>query len=412
MSIRNTSRQSGGVGIKLKVDSRIKWLVITVLGIVGGYFFCIGAYMLFDKAMNGFLVDWFENHYVRTEWHALDGLGQGYYDKTILWWKVKASLLQALILLVTLWILTVRIASIMYATRQEKRIIQEIRQLIADYMRHDRESTEGFPDKYAAVSGQMAEIKAATRRHEQTLKEETTRKNDLITYLAHDLKTPLTSVIGYLNLLEEAPDMPEAQKAKYVHIVLDKAQRLESLINEFFEITRYNLQQIILEKEIVHLPFMLVQMADEFYPVLNAHGNTVKLELPSGQGGTDAGDKAYASADDITVYADAEKLARVFQNILKNAIAYSYPNTEIRIGCREMGNRVSVTFSNKGRTIPRQKLDSIFEKFFRLDEARATNTGGSGLGLAIARDIVSLHGGTVTAQSQDEETTFAVELPS
>lgn len=91
------------------------------------------------------------------------------------------------------------------------------------------------------------------QRHEQILKEEASRKNDLITYLAHDLKTPLTSVIGYLSLMDEAPDMPEAQKARYVHITLDKACRLEKLINEFFEITRYNLQQIILEKETIDL---------------------------------------------------------------------------------------------------------------------------------------------------------------
>ena len=110
------------------------------------------------------------------------------------------------------------------------------------------------------------------------LKEEGIRKNDLITYLAHDLKTPLTSVIGYLSLLDEVPDMPQAQKEKYIHITLDKANRLEKLINEFFEITRYNLQQIILEKEMVDLYYMLIQMSDEFYPILASHGNTITLQ--------------------------------------------------------------------------------------------------------------------------------------
>ena len=153
-------------------------------------------------------------------------------------------------------------------------------------------------------------------RKEESLKQEAQRKNDLITYLAHDLKTPLTSVIGYLTLLEEASDMPETQKEKYTHIALEKAQRLEGLIEEFFEITQYNLQNIFLEKEDLDLSYMLMQMAEEFYPVLAAHGNEVKLEIE----------------EDIHLHADPDRLARVFNNILKNAVAYSYPNTPILYG--------------------------------------------------------------------------------
>ena len=227
--------------------------------------------------------------------------------------------------------------------------------------------------------------------------------------------------------------MPDEQKARYVHIALDKAFRLEKLINEFFEITRYNLQQIVLEKETVDLEFMLVQMADEFYPVLQEHGNTVRLsfdgrEWNNKEGGAqeDNAENPAPSGDRQTIqtYADPEKLARVFNNILKNAVAYSYPGTEIsielgvtqeteaRAGVQGGPGRVTVAFSNHGRTIPRQRLDSVFEKFFRLDEARTTDNGGAGLGLAIAREIVTLHGGSITAQSENEVTVFTVELPA
>ena len=150
--------------------------------------------------------------------------------------------------------------------------------MIEDYMRHDREALEVFPQGYEEISVRIVEIKADMQRKEQMLREEASRKNDLITYLAHDLKTPLTSVIGYLSLMDEAPDMPASQRAKYVHITLDKALRLEKLIGEFFEITRYNLQTIALEKETVNLSFMLEQMTDEFYPLLSDHGNTIRLE--------------------------------------------------------------------------------------------------------------------------------------
>ena len=105
------------------------------------------------------------------------------------------------------------------------------------------------------------------------------RKNDLVMYLAHDIRTPLTSVIGYLSLLEEVPEMPIEQRAKYVHITLEKAQRLETLVNELFEIARYNLQQIPLEKEEIDLSYMLVQITDEFYPLLSARGNTFVFKM-------------------------------------------------------------------------------------------------------------------------------------
>lgn len=267
---------------------------------------------------------------------------------------------------------------------------------IQKYMSRDMDVSDVFPEKYLEVSVQIAEIKNRMQRNEQALKDEAQRKNDLITYLAHDLKTPLTSVIGYLSLLDEAPDMPAEQKAKYVHITLEKALRLEKLINEFFEITRYNLQQMVLEKETIDLSYMLVQMTDEFYPLLVANDNRIELHVD----------------EQLSVYGDSEKLARLFNNILKNAIAYSYPGTEIDVTAQEVHEQVVIAVRNHGKTIPAHKLETIFEKFFRLDEARRSNTGGAGLGLAIAKEIADLHGGTITAESDREVTTFRVTLPA
>ena len=214
-------------------------------------------------------------------------------------------------------------------------------------------------------------------------------------YLAHDIRTPLTSVIGYLDLLEEASDMPKEQQEKYIHITLEKALRLEKLINEFFEITRYNLQQIVLDKEPLDLSFMLMQLTDEFYPLLTSHGNTIELQ----------------AEEDLSVFGDSVKLARVFNNILKNAISYSYPNSPIKVCAGKREKDIIICFMNQGKTIPTEKLNAIFEKFFRMDEARSTNTGGAGLGLAIAKEIVTLHGGTINASSENELTTFTVTLP-
>ena len=222
------------------------------------------------------------------------------------------------------------------------------------------------------------------------------RKNDLVVYLAHDIKTPLTSVIGYLSLLQEAPDMPAAQRAKYTDITLDKAHRLEDLINEFFDITRFNLQHITLEKAPLRLDVMLAQLADEFYPALAAQNKTALVEVEPG----------------LTLYADPDKLARVLHNVLKNAVAYSDEGTQVRITAWKIGGDLYITIANQGRTIPPRQLESIFEKFFRLDEARSTNQGGAGLGLAIAKEIVTLHGGQISAQSESGCTTFTICLPA
>ena len=230
------------------------------------------------------------------------------------------------------------------------------------------------------------------REHDAKLAEQ--RKNEVVMYLAHDIKTPLTSVIGYLILLDEAPDMPREQKAKYVHITLDKAYRLEQLIDEFFEITRYNLQTITLTKKHIDLYYMLVQMTDEFYPQLAAKGKQVVLHV----------------SEDLTVFGDADKLARVFNNILKNATAYSKDDSVIDITANLSEDVVSIVFENDGN-IPKDKLATIFEQFYRLDDARSSDTGGAGLGLAIAKEIIVQHGGQIYAESNDNSTIFTVELP-
>ena len=392
MRILDTSRRFGGVDIKLKEHRKGKWLVVLLLA---GLAFSYLLYSFVDKAFNGQFLDWFSREYMQTYESRYGSSGQTMWITEPNWLKIKALLLVVLILMVSICLITAFFSAHFYARIKKKQTITHTSEMIQDYMAKEQKASDIFPKDYAEVSAQMSEIKNTMQKQEQTLKNEAQRKNDLIAYLAHDLKTPLTSVIGYLSLLDEVPDMPSEQKARYVHIALDKACRLERLINEFFEITRYNLQQIELEKETIDLYYMLVQMSDEFYPLLNAHGNTIELEVP----------------EDMTIYGDAMKLARVFNNILKNAIAYSYPNTEINVQAKETEENTVICFQNKGKTIPPQKLNAIFEKFFRLDEARRTEKGGAGLGLAIAKQIIHLHGGEIRAESEEEVTRFVLLLP-
>ena len=246
------------------------------------------------------------------------------------------------------------------------------------------------------IETRLNEIKQILKKQEQEVIEGEKKKNDLIVFLAHDLKTPLTSIVAYLTMLDSYQDMPEEERQRYTHIALEKSIRLGELISEFFEITKFNLQDIVLEPVELNLSMMLEQLADELYGVLREKNLTCEVE----------------AAEDMVVYGDADKLARVFDNILRNAVSYCYPNTKIRIQAEmtEEGNRI--VFSNRGKQIPKEQLGTIFEKFYRLDEARHSTTGGAGLGLAIAKEIVELHGGTIRAESDEEETRFIVTLPN
>lgn len=141
---------------------------------------------------------------------------------------------------------------------------------------------------------------------------------------------------------------------------------------------------------------MLQQMVEEFYPILSPAGKTAHVHVP----------------EDLILPGDPDKLARVFNNILKNAAAYSYPDTVIKIRAWQEGTQVHITFTNQGPVIPPENLRSIFEKFFRLDSARSTSTGGAGLGLAIAKEIVTAHQGTISAASSEEGTVFSISLPA
>ena len=267
---------------------------------------------------------------------------------------------------------------------------QGIEALLADDEEQIQLSPEMLPfeRKLNTVKRTLAERKAETVLAEQ-------RKDELVMYLAHDIRTPLTSVIGYLDLLEEEPDVPPEQRAKRVHIALEKAYRLETMINEFFEITRYNSRQITLTKEPIDLYYLLVQLSDELSPVFALRGNHVALHL----------------AEDLTVPGDAGKLARVFSNLLKNAAAYSYPNTEITVSAETEGGNVLIHVQNRGEDIPAGDLPALFDKFYRADKARSSDTVGTGLGLAIAREIVTLHDGSITAQSENHVITFTLRLP-
>ncbi|MGF6376921.1 two-component system sensor histidine kinase VanS [Clostridiales Family XIII bacterium PM5-7] len=245
------------------------------------------------------------------------------------------------------------------------------------------------------VESQLNHIKITNLNNLRLSREAEQRKNDLVAYLAHDLKTPITSVIGYLTLLRDEGQISEELRQRYLSISLDKAERLDDLINEFFEITRFNISSISLEKKSVNLSRMLNQLVFEFAPMFKEKSLSCDLVAP----------------DSIMVRCDPDKLQRVFDNLLRNAVSYSAEESTICISASANEDQIFLQFENSGETISPEKLERLFEQFYRLDTARSSENGGAGLGLAIAKEIIELHGGTITAFSEHDRVCFDVTLP-
>lgn len=259
-----------------------------------------------------------------------------------------------------------------------------------------REEPVMLSDDLAIVQAELNAVREASLADERAAVAAERRKNELVAYLAHDIRTPLTSVVGYLSLLDESDGLPEEVRGKYTSLALSKAERLEGLIDEFFEITRYNLQSIPIERAWVGIRLFCEQVAEEFYPDAVARNISIEVSAPP----------------DETFFVDPDKLARALGNVLRNAVAYADENTTITFAAsrNEAAGTWQLVISNQGREISEAHLQSVFDKFYREDGARSTQGGGAGLGLAIAKEIVLAHGGGIRAESRDGVTTFTVAV--
>ncbi len=253
-----------------------------------------------------------------------------------------------------------------------------------------------LPKIFHEMENQLNEVRVKSNADRQAAKEATQRKNDLIMYMAHDLKTPLTSVIGYLSLVCNESTIPMDIKEKYMSIALRKSIRLEDLINEFFDITRFNFSHMVLEKSTVNMSVMLQQIISEFDAEFQQKGLSVRCEIEP----------------ELMTVCDVNKMERVFDNLLKNIVNYSYAGTEIHLSMhRREENQLEILTENRGKTIPTEMLEHIFDQFFRLDTSRSTKTGGSGLGLAVAKEIITAHQGMINCESEDEQIRFRIIIP-
>lgn len=296
------------------------------------------------------------------------------------------------------WMVIVSIVGIGYISYRFMRRPLEYLDEVADAaakLAHPTDAPIELPDNLKNMQDDLNSVREQTLKSLKAAQESEQRKDDLLVYLAHDLKTPLTSVLGYLKLIEDEPQIPPELIKKYTGIARTKAERLEELINEFFEITRFSTSKLSLEPVRTNLSRMLMQITYEFNPILKDKKLEWDLKIP----------------ESIEIICDSDKMERAIDNLIRNAISYSYPQSSILFSLTQMDYGVRICVQNKGPTIPPEKLDRIFEQFYRLDAARSSDTGGAGLGLAIAKEIVELHHGSITAYSEDEIVKFIIQLP-
>lgn len=278
--------------------------------------------------------------------------------------------------------------------RRIGKIIEAVRRIEGGSLetRIEAGSDDELGDLSAAINGmagRMEALLAEERQAEQA-------KRDLITSVSHDLRTPLTSIVGFLDLMRERKGKSEAELERYASIAHGKALRLQTLINELFDYTRVGFAGARLNLETISLNELAGQIAEEFYPAFHAAGLQCRLSLPD---------------ERVVVRADGELLHRLLDNLIQNALQYGGEGGAVDIALVRAPAGAIVTVTNYGPPIPAEHLPRIFDRFYRAERSRSRATGGTGLGLAIAAGIAGLHGGTINASSGADGTHFRVFLP-
>lgn len=220
-------------------------------------------------------------------------------------------------------------------------------------------------------------------------------KNELITSVAHDLRTPLTSIIGYMEFLSMDQRMNEDTRQKYIHVVYVKAKRLQKLIEDLFSFTKLNYGKIAMKVGQVDIVMLVNQLLEDFYPSFAEKNLEYELECEESS---------------IIINADGNLIARLFDNLINNAIKYGSEGKIVRVKINQDHEQVVVRVINYGFVIPKEDLDNIFNKFYRVEQSRSENTGGTGLGLAIVKNVVDMHKGKISVKSGLDGTEFVIRL--
>lgn len=284
-----------------------------------------------------------------------------------------------------------------FMTRKMTRYIEEITSSIQRIAQGDFSSKVEvkYENEFSIIAENLNIMAKDLYNLKEKEREAENTKNELITNVAHDLRTPLTSIIGYLDILNCSPDLDMESKTKYLQIAYNKSKRLEKLINDLFSFTKLAYGNMPIKTSLIDIVKLLEQQIDEFYP--NFDENNLVCEF-----------KPYTTS--ALVLADGEMIARAFENLITNAIKYGKDGKIIKVVTKKVGDDIKVTVINYGTIIPKADIPYIFDRFYRVEQSRQESTGGTGLGLSIAKSIIEKHGGRIEAHSSMAGTEFDVYL--
>ncbi len=284
-----------------------------------------------------------------------------------------------------------------FLTRRKMRYIEELAKGLLEISKGNLKYrvVEKSEDELGSLANNINEMAAKLEDKIERERKAEKAKNELITNVSHDLRTPLTSIMGYLRLLKDKRYETIEQQENYVDIAYGKAEKLKGLIEDLFEYTKINDENIQLDRQRLAINELLEQLIEELVPVGEENQLRFVVEFP---------------ADRIWLNLDSDKIVRVFENLLMNAITYSRKPGEIKVKLLVDEKYVTVAVSNYGEEIPSSEMENLFERFYRVEKSRSSLTGGSGLGLAIAKNIVELHGGKIWAECEGEQIIFFVRF--
>ncbi|WP_459503432.1 sensor histidine kinase [Bacillus sp. C1] len=274
-----------------------------------------------------------------------------------------------------------------------KQMIEEIRYIADGNFNHKVSILQHdyLEDLATGVNHIVEQLKVSIEEERQTEQ----AKSELITNVSHDLRTPLTSIVGYVNLIHHDNYRDEVELRHYIQVIYDKVTRLNMLMNDLFEYTRVQNKELQLSTVPIDIIELLGQLSVQFRIQFQEANIECRPSFPT---------------EKLMVLADGDKLVRVFENLIMNAMTYGNDGEFIDIAAYQDGNMIAIDITNYGQPIPSTDLPHIFERFYRVEKSRSAYTGGSGLGLAIAKSIVEIHSGTIDVYSNDEKTTFTVKL--
>lgn len=352
---------------------------IIAYAFVSGVITCaVEVFLMIDLHM---LIDFLRLHGYRSYLIGRDGIDP----------KIRFAILMISGIIVFLITFFIMISDLLQYVKDISKVIQEI----SDGNLQSTIEVKG-DDEFAKlaenINNMTQEVLIIMDRERETERS----KNELITSVAHDLRTPLTSITGYLELLRNNSNLTPQTREKYINIVYNKSKHLENLIYDLFNFTKLNHGKINIRPNSINIVKLLEQLLDEFYP--SFHENHLEYEFESEQ-------------KDLMIEADGDLIARLFENLINNAIKYGADGKMIKVCVGVKNNMVKVDVINYGKVIPSHELNHIFKKFYRVEQSRSENTGGIGLGLAIAKNVVEMHYGTIEVSSSLKGTSFTVCLP-